>query len=242
VHAPASQGNGELERLQLGELELEALSIGGIETCIHVPRWKLAFDVGRAPRGLIPCPTVLFTHDRSELEHATVPLGPGQEHVLPNKLLVRPFRSLHVVPCQGYGIWSRREKLRPEFAGLSGEDLRRLRGQGRKVTDTLETPELAFTGDTLIEVVEREEVVRRARVLIIECTFVGDEIDVAQARSRGHVHLDEIAERAGLFENEHLLLTHFSARFSAGLVRAELERKLPSALRERVVPLLGAHG
>ncbi len=277
-----------MERVRLAGIEIEALSVGGIETCIHVPGFKLAFDIGRSPREVIACPTVLFTHahmdhmggaayhaatrallrmkpptyvvprvnagdferlfevwralDRSDMEHRTVALEPGEEHELSKNLVARAFRSPHSAPCQGYGLWARREKLRPEFQGLPGPELARLRREGVALSTTLETPELAFPGDTLIEVVEREEVVRRARVLVLETTFVDERVSVAESRAKGHIHLDEVAERAGLFENEAILMTHFSARYHAHEIRAALRAKLPPALRERVVPLLGAHG
>ena len=51
--------------------------------------------------------------------------------------------------------------------------------------------------------------------MILECTFLDDRVSVAECRAKGHVHLDEIVERADLFENEAILLTHFSARYSA---------------------------
>ncbi len=277
-----------METLLLADVEIQALSIGGVETCIHLPRWKVAFDIGRCPPRVLGCPTVLFTHahmdhmggvayhaatralrklapptyvvpranvedferlfevwralDRSAMDHTTVPLAPGEEHVLPNQLRARPFRSPHTAPCQGYALWSRKEKLRPEYHGLPGEELARLRREGVGLSQTVETPELAFSGDTLIDVVEREEVVRRARVLILETTFVDGRVSVEECRAKGHVHLDELAERAPLFENEAILLTHFSARYQAHEIRAALEARLPPALRERVTPLLGAHG
>jgi ribonuclease Z len=175
------------------------------------------------------------------MPHALVPLGPGEEHVLPNQLVARPFRSPHSAPCQGYGIWSRREKLRPEFHGLPGPELARLRHAGERLSDTLEVPELAFPGDTLIEVVEREAVVREARVLLLECTFVDERVSVAECRAKGHVHLHEIAERAELFRNESILLTHFSARYHADDIVRALDQRLPPSLRARVTPLLGGH-
>ena len=46
--------------------------------------------------------------DRSDLVHELVPLGPGEELVLPNRLVARPFRVPHRVPCQGYALWSRK--------------------------------------------------------------------------------------------------------------------------------------
>lgn len=277
-----------MERLEIGGLEIRAHSVGGLETCIHLPRWRLAFDIGRCPPSIVDCPTILFTHahmdhmggvayhtatralrrqrpptyvvpphcaedfgrlfevwralDRSRMEHEVVAVAPGEEHVLPNQLVARPFRSPHSAPCQGYGIWSRREKLRPEYQGLAGPEIARLRRAGTAdLTETLETPELAFTGDTLVDVVEREEVVRRARVLVMECTFVDDRVSVAESRSKGHVHLYELAERAPLFQNQAILFTHFSARYRADEIVAALDERLPAELRARVTPLLGAH-
>ncbi|MFT7677106.1 MAG: ribonuclease Z [Planctomycetota bacterium] len=43
-------------------LEVSGLSRGGIETCLQVPTWKLAFDMGRCPRTAVNLSTVLFTH------------------------------------------------------------------------------------------------------------------------------------------------------------------------------------
>jgi ribonuclease Z len=129
--------------------------------------------------------------------------------------------------------------LKPQYRELSHDEIRDLRAQiGDEVTDLVETPEIAFTGDTLIDVVEREEVVRKARVLVMEVTFVDNRISVAEARSKGHVHLLEVAERAALFENEALLFTHFSARYRDDEIVAALDRELPPKLRERVTPLL----
>jgi ribonuclease Z len=177
--------------------------------------------------------------DRSELDHRVVPLSPGEEWMLPNGLAARPFRSPHRAPCQGYALVRRRKHLRAEFAGLPQEEIRRLRQDGGvDVTEVAEIPELAFTGDTLIDVLEREEIVRRARLLILECTFLDDRVGVADARSTGHVHLDEIAERAQLFANEAILLTHFSARYTPAEIVAALDQKLPPELRARVTPLL----
>jgi ribonuclease Z len=276
-----------MERLTLNGVELRALSVGGLETCHWLPRWKVAFDIGRCPLEVVDCRTLLFTHahmdhlggiayhtatralrkqpppvyvvphhcradlarlfevwralDRSDMPHELVPLGPGEQHVLANGLVARPFRSPHSAPCQGYGLWSRKEKLKPEFHGFEGRELARLRQAGTVLSDPVETPELVFTGDTMIEVVEQQEVVRRARVLVLECTFVDQRVSVDEARAKGHVHLDEIAARAELFQNEAILLTHFSARYHALEIRAALDAKLPPELRARVTPLLGGH-
>jgi ribonuclease Z len=48
--------------VQLAGLEVEGVSVGGLETCLCVPEYKLAFDIGRCPPQAVAMPTVLFTH------------------------------------------------------------------------------------------------------------------------------------------------------------------------------------
>lgn len=181
--------------------------------------------------------------DHSELQHVTVPLAPGEEYVLNERRVVRPFRALHTVPAQGYAIWSRTQKLKPEYRALPQAEIRRLRvDQGVEVTELVETPEVAFSGDTRIEIVEREEVVRRARLLVLETTFLDDRVDVEECRAKGHVHLDEVIARAELFQNEALLLTHFSRRYTPREIQEILAARLPACLQGRVTPLLAGLG
>jgi ribonuclease Z len=77
-------------------------------------------------------------------------------------------------------------------------------------------------------------------VLILEATFLDDLVSVRRARETGHVHLDELIERADLLQNEAIVLTHFSMRYSPAEVREILARRLPASLRDRVIPLLPA--
>jgi ribonuclease Z len=178
--------------------------------------------------------------DRGDLPHRLVELGPGDEFELPCKLIARPFRSPHRVPTQGYMLWKRHRKLRPEYLGRTPDELRELAADlGPALYDWTETPEIAFTGDTLIEVLEREPTLLRARLLVIEVTFVDERVPIEKARSKGHIHLDEILERAALFENEAILFTHFSSRYRDSDVLRALER-LPASLRSRVTPLLAS--
>lgn len=48
--------------VQLAGLVVEGVSVGGLETCLCVPEYKLAFDIGRCPPRAVAMPTVLFTH------------------------------------------------------------------------------------------------------------------------------------------------------------------------------------
>jgi len=273
------------ERIERAGIEIEGHSVAGIETCVHLPGFKVAFDMGCCPRELIKCPTVVFTHshvdhmgaivthcatralqhmapptyvvpapvasrvvelfevwralDGSDLPCHVVALTPGEEHELSRELVVRAFATHHRGPSQGYAVVARRRKVKPKYSGLSEAELRELRvAQGIEITRDLESVEVAYTGDGLIDVVDEEELVRTARLLILETTFVDERITVAQARREGHVHLFEIPPRATQFENEEIVLMHFSARYGAEEVRAALAARLPLDLHTRVTPLL----
>jgi ribonuclease Z len=173
--------------------------------------------------------------DRSELECRVIPLAPGEELTLGSNWIARPFRSPHRVLTQGYALWSKKRKLSPSYAHLSQPEILRLKASGIEPTVWVETPEFVFTGDTLVEVVETQEVVRKARVLALEVTFLDERVSVAECRAKGHTHLDEVIERAELFRNEALLLTHFSSRYTEADVTRILAQRLPERLRERCV-------
>lgn len=178
--------------------------------------------------------------DGSDLPYRVQVVAVGEEFAVRKDLIARPFRSPHRAPCQGYALWQVKKRLRSEFVGYSQDELRRLRvEQGVDLDEHTEEPVFAFPGDTTIDVVDRVEVVRKARVLALEATFLNDAVPPEEARRRGHVHLDQIAERAHCFENEALLLTHFSPRYGDDEVRKLLSEGLPEALQERVTPLLG---
>lgn len=172
-----------------------------------------------------------------------VPVGIGSEVPVGNAgYVVRPFQSTHRIPCLGYAAWSKRRKLRPEFHGASPEVLIAAKSRGETINVEVEVPEIAFPGDTNLKILDRDagEVVRKARLLLLECTFVDDEVTVAEARKTGHIHLDEIiaAARDGAFENEVILLTHFSARYRTEYVRDVVTRKLSNEEIGRRVKLL----
>lgn len=161
-------------------------------------------------------------------------LAPGDRVRLRGDLHVRVFPARHRVPSVGYTFLESKRKLRKEFQGLPGDRLAALRARGVEIADVVETPLLSYPGDSSPEIFDAAPEILRSRVLILECTFLrpGDE---ERAHRFSHLHLRDIADRASLFENEVLVLTHFSARHSGEEIRALLQAGLPPALRERTV-------
>jgi ribonuclease Z len=165
-------------------------------------------------------------------------MEPGSSFDLGDGRQLRAFATRHTVPSLGYAVYSSKDKLLPRYHGLAGQELRRLRLAGEAITSSVETCDLAFTGDTSIDALDAQPWLYQARLLILEATFLDDRVGVTACRSKGHVHLDEILARADRFENHAILLTHFSARYALAEIRAILDERLPAPLRERVHALI----
>ena len=175
---------------------------------------------------------------RYELTVEPVGLSPGEEIQLKGDLWVRAFPTFHPVPSLGYQLFRRVNKLKPELVGLEGKEIAARRKAGEDVHVVVERPELAYATDTLIEVIEETPAILESKVLILECSFLDDRKDRKSSRAGCHIHLDEIAERAERFSNEHLVLMHFSQIYKPEEVRPLIESRLPPDLVARVIPFV----
>lgn len=176
---------------------------------------------------------------RCEMPCEITPMQIGQEYQV-GRFLVKPFKTYHTVPSQGYLLRSQRNKLKAEYLGLPGQEIAAAKKRGEEITHSVVVPELAFTGDTTVDFITdpANEEVFRARLLIMECTFLDDEMSVEDAKERGHMHIDDIVQHADKFQNEAILLIHFSSRYSRDRIQDLLDAKLPPELRKRCTPML----
>ena len=78
----------------------------------------------------------------------------------------------------------------------------------------------------------------RARVLILECTFLDQRKSLRAARAGCHIHLDELIERADAFGNEQLVLMHFSQMYQPHEIDQILRDRCPDSLYQRIVPFV----
>ncbi|XP_022848998.1 nuclear ribonuclease Z isoform X2 [Olea europaea var. sylvestris] len=136
--------------------------------------------------------------DHSELKHTLIGLDVGEEYNLRKDLKVRAFRTYHAIPSQGYIVYSVKQKLKQEYIGLSGEEIKKLKLSGVEITYTTTSPEIAFTGDTMSDfITDPDNIdVLRSKILIMESTYVENLTTVADAREYGHTHLSEVIEDA----------------------------------------------
>jgi ribonuclease Z len=174
--------------------------------------------------------------ERIDYEIQIVPASPGDRVQLRNDLELTVLPGRHSVPTVGYLFSEVKHKLLDEFSGWSGEEIARLRAEGVAVTRREEIPLLAYPGDCGEAIFEVAPGLFHARVLLLECSFLVPE-DRDRAREYEHIHLDDILSRASLFENEAVVLTHFSQRYRPEEIRQALQ-SIPEPLAGRIVPFL----
>lgn len=269
-----------------GPHAIKALSVAGLETCIHVPKYDLLFDIGRCPEWAVPVQNVFVSHghtdhagglhfhsshralqgmlppryfvpervktqvDRALMEQVlldgdrgpraeVVDLSPGKgSFQFSKRLYVDPFPTNHRVPSQGYLVLGLKKKVKREYQNYTWTDYAKMRKDGVEFEEDVVTTDMAFSGDTRIEGLKGDPRVGSARVLISECSFVDGPVE--QAREKGHIHIDEIVMclREGTLRNEHIVLTHFSNRYTRDDVLFALHDRVPAEFRDRITAVV----
>ena len=175
-------------------------------------------------------------HERMEgTDYEIEIVGMAENQIVPvdRNHRVRAHRATHRVAARAYEVLERRHHLKKEYEGLAGAEIARLRNEGTAVMDETDHPILFYTGDTDRGILEGNEALFRAEVLMIECSFVVHGHQARAERYR-HIHFDDIAEFAEKFQNDVIVLTHFSRRYSREEIHAELRRRCPAVLRDRL--------
>jgi ribonuclease Z len=158
----------------------------------------------------------------------------GEELRIGRTLVVRAHAAPHRVAARAWEFIELRHHLRPELAGVGPEEILRLRREREPVDEQYRYPILFYTGDTDRGILEQGNAsLFGAKVLMIECSFVKDGHQDRAAKYR-HIHIDDIAGFADRFENELIVLTHFSRRYSRDEIRDTVRKRLPASLQERV--------
>ena len=172
--------------------------------------------------------------DRGRQVCDLVPVEPGQEFELSRDHVVTAWATTHTIPSRGYMVWERRNKLKEEYVGLPGNDIRDLRKSGVEVTREVRTPLLAYTGDTSPAGLDDYPAVYDCKVLITELSFIRAAHKREKIHKYGHMHVDDFIERQDRFRNELIIAGHFSTRYHPAEVVRMLDRKLPPELRAKM--------
>ena len=71
--------------------------------------------------------------------------------------------------------------------------------------------EVAYTGDTVLSPLLDQDLVLKAKLLIIECTYL--EGDLVWAHKWHHIHIQDLVQNADKFLNEKIILNHVSRKY-----------------------------
>lgn len=149
------------------------------------------------------------------------------------------LNSYHRIPSIGYVILEKKVKLKKEFTSLPGHQIARMKKQRNDMFYESWVPLVVFSGDTRFEFIRDHEVIQKAKIVFMECTYIDDKRPVERAREWGHTHLYEIAKNAELFrEVERLYLIHFSPRYRPEAIVEAIDRVLPSWLAAKTFAYL----
>lgn len=165
--------------------------------------------------------------DRGRLPCELIGVEDGQDVELSRELSMSVHKTTHTIPSVGFVIWEKRKKLKPEYRELSGDQIRDLRISGTEVSEETRIPVVAYTGDTSPAGLHRHSAFLKAQVLITEMTFVAAQHRKDKIHKHGHMHLDDFISRAEAFENELVIASHFSVRYSASQIEKMVKKKIP---------------
>ena len=186
--------------------------------------------------------SLLSRVQRHEFSIKSEPMSPGDERSLNPSSSVRAFRTHHTGPSLGYQFFQRVPKLKREFCDLPGREIAERRKRGDDLFEIEERRELAYATDTLLRVLDTMPSLLDTRVLILECSFLDERKSIESTHAGGHVHLDELLERADDFQNEAIVLMHFSQMYTPEEVHRTIERRCPKRLWERLVVFAPSKG
>ena len=180
---------------------------------------------------------IAMLDSRKVWDYNLITVRAGDKIPFRQNLVAHVLPSYHAVPSVGYLICEIRNKLKPEFFNLTGPDIAQLRRDGIEVTTQIELPLIAYLGDTHKIPVDAHPLLKHCGVLICECTFLKPE-HRSRAEKTMHLHLDILPMLLETFESEHIVLTHFSRRYTPDVIHQYIQTALSSSDSSRVQLLI----
>lgn len=134
---------------------------------------------------------------------------PGQDIELGKGYLARVYDMDHTIPCRGYGLYTTRKKLKPEYKTWTKEQIKASKDKS-VLTETVYDYNLAYLCDTTIKVFEQEEILQYA-IIMVECTFWCD--DTWGKITNKHIHWRELKPIVEKHPHIYFILIHPSSRY-----------------------------
>ena len=149
----------------------------------------------------------------------------GESIPIKNGYTMQMVEANHRLECYGAMITHRKNKLKAEYADRSKNEIIEAKKNGRQINNEITTDLFAYSADTDIKILEMNPTLYECKNLILECTFLEDD-ELDSARKTQHTHINDILEREKFFQNDKLILSHFSTRYQKKEVVRILNEKL----------------
>jgi ribonuclease Z len=175
--------------------------------------------------------------ERQQTPYQLIGMQPNQLHEIRRDFGIRAIGTHHGGASLGYSLISIREKLKPEYVGVNGDELSRMRREGVQIQYRVEVPLITFLGDTSAGPVFEHPDVVNAEVLITECTFF-DPDHKARAKAGKHLHVEQLARILPRLNNKTVVLSHVSRRTGVRRAKQLIRKAVHEELLHNVVFLM----
>jgi ribonuclease Z len=175
--------------------------------------------------------------DGSPIKANLIEVNAGSEFKIKPNIFARVFQTYHNRTSLGYTILERRKKLKPEFSGLNGKEIVKLKKEGTEIENIIEIPLVTYLGDTAACDYSHLDFVKNSRVLITECTFYMDD-NSERAKAGKHTHVKQLREMLEKLNNEHVVIIHISQRTSIREAKAKLKQHLSGEIWNKTILLM----
>ncbi len=146
---------------------------------------------------------------------------------------IQAITSFHCVTSQGYLLTQYKYKLKKEFLGYTQQQIIELKNKKVVIQDCLEEPLLAFSGDSRYEFLLGPA--KKAKFLLMECSFFGNEDDIGKIEKYGHTHIKDWQKHAEQIASEHVIMIHTSQRYTRKEIEQACNNYLPKHLLDRLI-------
>lgn len=157
-------------------------------------------------------------HDWLSRQYTPLDVDHKSITTLKPKLGVQAFSTIHRVTSQAYIVYDFQKKLKAEYRNFDNNQIKDLVKQKVNVCQENWQSLIAYTGDTTIEGVLQHDELLKCPILIIECTYLLEDSPLDSqmqfASNRAHIHENNIKDNISKFQNEQIVLTHLSAKYS----------------------------
>lgn len=133
---------------------------------------------------------------------------PGTTFRATKTLHVEVLAAYHDTQSVGYGFSRAKQKLKPEFADMSGKEIGALRKAGTQITEEVLVPQLCFFCDSNVRNLCDHGEWRKFPVVVCECTGAG-----SSTPSPHHTSLEDLVPVVQSEPEKQWILIHTSQAF-----------------------------